>query len=104
MHGLIRVRQFTLSDGHIVCTPEQLEEEFRQALDLCKYMIRCMGFEDEISYRFSKWDPKNKDKYVGTAEPVSYTHLDVYKRQIWIWSSTAPIVRRRARPSRAAAF
>ena len=68
MHGLIRVRQFTLSDGHIVCTPEQLEEEFRQALDLCKYMIRCMGFEDEISYRFSKWDPKNKDKYVGTAE------------------------------------
>lgn len=64
MHGLIRVRQFTLSEGHIICTPEQLEDEFRGALDLCTYMLDVMGLRDDISFRFSRWDPKDKDKYI----------------------------------------
>ena len=65
MHGLIRVRQFTLSDGHIVCTFEQLEEEFRRAVDLVKYIMGCIGIIDDVTYRFSKWDKNNKSKYVG---------------------------------------
>lgn len=68
MHGLTRVRQFTLADGHIVCLPEQLEQEFSGALDLIKYMISTFGLEEDVSYRFSRWDPKNADKYVGSAE------------------------------------
>ncbi|MCH5161395.1 MAG: threonine--tRNA ligase [Clostridiales bacterium] len=64
MHGLIRVRQFTLSEGHIICTPEQLEDEFRGVLDLCTYMLDVLGLKDDISFRFSRWDPKDKDKYI----------------------------------------
>lgn len=68
MHGLTRVRQFTLSDGHIVCTPDQLEAEFETALDLIKYLIDVLGLNNDVSYRFSRWDPQDADKYVGTAE------------------------------------
>lgn len=68
MHGLIRVRQFTLAEGHIVCTPEQLEEEFSQSLDLAKHMLKVIGLDGDIKYRFSKWDPNNKDKYEGSAD------------------------------------
>ena len=68
MHGLTRIRQFTLSDGHIVCTPAQLEQEFQGAVDLIKYLIGILGLQDDVSYRFSRWDPKDADKYVGTAE------------------------------------
>jgi threonyl-tRNA synthetase len=68
MHGLIRVRQFTISEGHIVCTPEQLEEEFREVVDLINFMMTTLGIEGDVSYRFSKWDPKNKEKYIGTEE------------------------------------
>ncbi len=64
MHGLIRVRQFTLSDGHIVCMPEQIEEEFRRCLDLSYYFLNCLGLRDAVTFRFSKWDPKNTDKYI----------------------------------------
>ena len=64
MHGLIRVRQFTLADGHIVCTPEQLESEFKGCLDLCRFMLGTLGLSDDISYRFSRWDPKDRDKYI----------------------------------------
>lgn len=64
MHGLIRIRQFTLSEGHIICTPSQLEDEFRGALDLCTYMLDVMGLREDISFRFSRWDPKDKDKYI----------------------------------------
>lgn len=71
MHGLIRIRQFTLSDGHIVCLPEQLENEFAEALDLICYFIKILGFENDVSYRFSRWDPNNADKYVGTADEWS---------------------------------
>ncbi len=68
MHGLIRVRQFTISEGHIACMPEQLEEEFAACIDLASYMINTLGFDEDVSYRFSKWDPNNKDKYIGSAE------------------------------------
>ncbi len=64
MHGLIRVRQFTLSEGHIICTPEQLEDEFRGVLDLCTYMLDVLGLKEDISFRFSRWDPKDKEKYI----------------------------------------
>lgn len=68
MHGLIRLRQFTISEGHIMCTPEQLTSEFKNALDLASYMLDAVGLSDDVSYRFSKWDINNKDKYVGSAE------------------------------------
>lgn len=68
MHGLTRIRQFTLSDGHIVCTPDQLEKEFEGAVDLIKYLIGIFGLQEDVSYRFSRWNPNEPDKYVGTAE------------------------------------
>ena len=64
MHGLTRVRQFTLADGHIVCTPEQLENEFKGCLDLCEYMLGTFGLREDIFYRFSRWDPKDREKYI----------------------------------------
>ena len=68
MHGLIRVRQFTLADGHLVVTPEQLEDEFRGVVDLINYVMTTLGIEKDITYRFSKWDPKNKEKYIDNPE------------------------------------
>ena len=68
MHGLIRIRQFTLSEGHIICTPEQVGEEIRDALDLIQYIMTTLGIIDKVSFRFSKWDPNNKEKYLGTEE------------------------------------
>ncbi len=68
MHGLIRVRQFTISEGHLVCTPEQLEEEFKGVVDLIKFMMETLGIQEDVTYRFSKWDPNNKEKYIGSAE------------------------------------
>ena len=69
MHGLIRVRQFTISEGHLVLRPDQLEEEFKGCLDLAKYCLTTLGLEDKCSYRFSQWDPANPgNKYEGTAE------------------------------------
>ena len=68
MHGLIRVRQFTISEGHLMCTPEQLEDEFRGCLELANYMLKCVGLYEDVSYRFSQWDPNDRDKYIGTEE------------------------------------
>jgi len=68
MHGLIRVRQFTISEGHLVCKPDQIEDEFKGVVDLIKYMMTTLGIQDDVSYRFSKWDPNNKEKYIGNAE------------------------------------
>ncbi|MGL1893993.1 MAG: threonine--tRNA ligase [Spirochaetaceae bacterium] len=64
MHGLIRIRQFTLSEGHIMCMPEQIEEEFEKVLDLISYFMKTLDLKD-YSYRFSKWDPNNTDKYIN---------------------------------------
>ena len=68
MHGLIRVRQFTISEGHLMCTPEQLEDEFRSCLELAIYMLKTLGLYEDVSYRFSQWDPNNREKYIGTTE------------------------------------
>jgi threonyl-tRNA synthetase len=64
MHGLIRVRQFTLSDAHTIVTPEQLEDEFGFALSFIKYIMKCIGIENDITYRFSKWDSEDREKYI----------------------------------------
>ncbi len=68
MHGLIRVRQFTISEGHLMCTPEQLEDEFRGCLELAIYMLKTLGLYEDVSYRFSQWDPADTEKYIGTPE------------------------------------
>jgi len=68
MHGLIRVRQFTISEGHLICTPEQLEEEFKGSLELAIFMLKTLGLYEDVSYRFSQWDPSDKEKYIGTEE------------------------------------
>mgnify|MGYP002644177810 FL=1 len=68
MHGLIRVRQFTISEGHLACRPDQLEDEFSGCLDLAKYMLEVLGLDDDVSYRFSKWDENDRDKYIGSPE------------------------------------
>ena len=64
MHGLIRVRQFTISEGHLIVRPDQLEEEFKGVVDLINFMMDTLGIREDISYRFSKWDPNNKAKYI----------------------------------------
>ncbi|MBO5068091.1 MAG: threonine--tRNA ligase, partial [Clostridia bacterium] len=64
MHGLIRVRQFTLSDGHIVCTPEQIEEEFKRCLELSYYFLDCLGMREDVSFRFSKRGSSKSGKYI----------------------------------------
>lgn len=79
MHGLIRVRQFTISEGHIICTPEQLEQEFKNCLELAQYMLGCVGLADDISYRFSQWDPNDRDKYIGTEEQWNEAQGMMYK-------------------------
>lgn len=68
MHGLIRVRQFTLAEGHIICRPDQLEEEFYQTLDLLAYFMKTLGLYEDLTYRFSKWDPNNTEKYINNPE------------------------------------
>ena len=68
MHGLIRVRQFTISEGHLVLRPDQLEEEFKGCLELAKYCLDTLGLLEDCTFRFSQWDPKNTAKYEGTPE------------------------------------
>lgn len=68
MHGLIRVRQFTISEGHLMCRPDQLEDEFKACLELTNYMMETIGLKEDLSYRFSQWDPDDRDKYIGTKE------------------------------------
>ena len=68
MHGLIRVRQFTISEGHLMCRPDQLEDEFKSCLELAIYMLKTLGLYEDVSYRFSQWDPDDRDKYIGTPE------------------------------------
>ncbi len=65
MHGLTRVRQFTISEGHNVIRPDQAEEELQNCLHLAIYVLKTLGLEKEVTYRLSKWDPKNKEKYLG---------------------------------------
>ena len=80
MHGLIRVRQFTLADGHLIVAPEQLEDEFRGVVDLIKYVMETLGIDKDITYRFSKWDPNNKKKYID--EPEAWERTQDIMRNI----------------------
>ncbi len=80
MHGLIRVRQFTISEGHLIITPEQLREEFKGCLDLARYMLKTVGLEEDCSYRFSQWDPARTDKYEGT--PEQWEHAQSVMKQL----------------------
>ncbi len=68
MHGLIRVRQFTISEGHLMCRPDQLEQEFKNCLELAIFMLKTLGLYEDASYRFSQWDENDKEKYIGTKE------------------------------------
>lgn len=68
MHGLIRVRQFTISEGHLMCRPDQLEDEFKACLELTNYMMETIGLKEDLTYRFSLWDPNDREKYLGTEE------------------------------------
>lgn len=68
MHGLTRVRQFTISEGHLICTPEQIGDEFKKCVELAKYCLTILGLEEDVTYRMSKWDPNDSEKYLGTAE------------------------------------
>ena len=68
MHGLTRVRQFTISEGHLIVRPDQMVEEFKGCLALAKYCLETLGVEEDVTYRLSKWDPNNKEKYIGSEE------------------------------------
>ncbi len=80
MHGMTRVRQFTLSEGHVIVTPEQLEEEFKKVLDLIDYVMKTIGIKEDITFRFSKWDPENKKgKYINNPEAWDHSQKEMKK-------------------------
>lgn len=68
MHGLTRVRQFTITEGHLIIRPDQVEEEFKGCVDLAMYCLKTLGLQDDVTYRLSKWDPNNREKYIGSDE------------------------------------
>jgi threonyl-tRNA synthetase len=68
MHGLTRVRQFTISEGHLIVRPDQMDEEFKGCIALARYCLQTLGVEEDVTYRLSKWDPNNKEKYIGSEE------------------------------------
>lgn len=80
MHGLTRVRQFTISEGHLIVTPEQMVEEFKKCIALASYCLRTLGVEEDVTYRLSKWDPDNREKYIG--EPEVWEQTEASIRQI----------------------
>ncbi len=80
MHGLIRVRQFTISEGHLVLRPDQLAEEFRGCFELANYCLETLGLKEDCSFRFSQWDPNNTDKYEGT--PEQWDHAQGVMKEI----------------------
>ena len=79
MHGLTRVRQFTISEGHLIVRPDQMVEEFKGCLALAKYCLETLGVEEDVTYRLSKWDPNNKEKYIGSAEVWEETQGHIRK-------------------------
>ena len=80
MHGLTRVRQFTISEGHLVVRPDQMVEEFKGCLALAKYCLETLGVEEDVTYHLSKWDPENKEKYIG--EPEVWEETEGHIRNI----------------------
>lgn len=82
MHGLTRVRQFTISEGHLVVRPDQMVEEFKGCIALAKYCLSTLGLEDEVTYHLSKWDPENREKYIG--EPEVWEETEGHIRNILV--------------------
>ena len=80
MHGLTRVRQFTISEGHLIVRPDQMVREFKDCLALAKYCLQTLGLEEDVTYHLSKWDPENKEKYIG--EPEVWEETQEHIRQI----------------------
>ncbi len=80
MHGLTRVRQFTISEGHLVVRPDQMVEEFKGCLALAKHCLKTLGVEEDVTYHLSKWDPENTEKYIGT--PEEWEEMEGAIRQI----------------------
>ena len=73
MHGLTRVRQFTISEGHLIVRPDQMADEFKKCLALAKHCLTVLGVEEDVTYRLSRWDPNNKEKYIGDEETWNQT-------------------------------
>ncbi len=82
MHGLTRVRQFTITEGHIVLRPDQAEDELTRCVELANYVMTTLGVQNDVTYRLSKWDPNNKEKYLGDEEYWNSTQD--YLRQVMI--------------------
>ena len=80
MHGLTRVRQFTITEGHLIVRPDQMVEEFKGCLALAKYCLETLGVNDDVTYHLSKWDPENKEKYIG--EPEVWNETEQHIRDI----------------------
>ena len=80
MHGLTRVRQFTISEGHLIVRPDQMVEEFKGCLALAKYCLQTLGIEEDVTYHLSKWDPDNREKYIG--EPEVWEETQQHMRDI----------------------
>ncbi|MDE7444665.1 MAG: threonine--tRNA ligase [Lachnospiraceae bacterium] len=80
MHGLTRVRQFTISEGHLIVRPDQMVEEFKKCIALAQYCLKTLGVEEDVTYHLSKWDPENKEKYIG--EPEVWEETQEHMRQI----------------------
>ncbi len=77
MHGLTRVRQFTISEGHLIVRPDQMVEEFKGCLALAKYVLETLGLADDVTYHLSRWDPENPDKYIGDASVWEQTEQSI---------------------------
>lgn len=82
MHGLTRVRQFTISEGHLIVRPDQMVEEFKGCIALAKYVMTTLGLQDDITWHLSKWDPENREKYIG--EPEVWNQTEQHIRDILI--------------------
>ncbi len=80
MHGLTRVRQFTISEGHLIVRPDQMVEEFKRCIALARYCLKTLGLEEDVTYHLSKWDPENKTKYIG--EPEVWEETQQHMRDI----------------------
>ncbi len=77
MHGLTRVRQFTISEGHLIVRPDQMVEEFKGCLALAKYCLTTLGLQDDVTYHLSRWDPENREKYIGEPEVWEQTEQHI---------------------------
>ena len=82
MHGLTRVRQFTISEGHLIVRPDQMVKEFKDCIALAQYCLKVLGVEEDVTYHISKWDPENREKYIG--DPQVWDETEAHIRNIMI--------------------